>query len=224
MVKALGCLNDIRKPWRTGIYLAMIMLFAWPLIVHAIPGTRVSTTNNEELPRIVETYPKNGDIDVPVDAVIVVKFSKPMNASTITNENFYAYNPEDGDLFKADIVYDNSTFEARYIPTGEVTLIAMGGEYKEEEHHEEHHEEEEGEGWHYGATIRVVLRSEIKDIYGNPLDGDGDGIPNDYIFEFTVEHYKQRDTTDGMFIPFTEPAIIAMVIAILTLIIYHKKA
>lgn len=162
---------------KNGISFITIISAMFVLLIFLLPGN-VCGEENEF--KVVSTIPEDGAEDASSSTRITIRFSAPVNESTLINNNFIVMNTLDGDYFDGEISYDNFTH----------TVNLSNFKERGEEHHEEN-EEEEGR-IHRGAHIEVKLLN-IKDVNGNPLVGS-DGMPgSNYIFHFKVEEKEEKD-------------------------------
>jgi hypothetical protein len=64
------------------------------------------------------SIPRNGAVNVPPALPVTIKFSEPINASTITNANFFVKMTGNGNLVPGTVTYDDTTNSAIFNATG----------------------------------------------------------------------------------------------------------
>jgi hypothetical protein len=108
----------------------------------------------------VTTLPADGAPNVPETTNVVLRFSEPMNSASVEDAFFLASAPRTWTKLDGTFTWSQVQDEATYIPS---TNLAFGTPY----------------------IIRVAASA--KDVNGNPLDGDGDGVDgDDFASGFTI--------------------------------------
>ncbi|MCK5561754.1 MAG: Ig-like domain-containing protein, partial [Thermoplasmata archaeon] len=115
-------------------------------------------------PKISFVFPPDGSMDVPVTSDIWVQFDNHIDPSSLSKSNFYVMDTA-GLRIPGKTIYDVEKMEARYEP--ELNLS-------------------------YNETYIAIVMSDVRDLEGNRLDGDGNGIMDkspidDYLWFFRTK-------------------------------------
>ena len=113
------------------------------------------------------TYPANGDTGVLHQAIIKACFSEKMEADDFDNNTVKVTGSVTGEFTEVRIYY-NTEWETLFVWTYDL--------FQGEE------------------TVEVVLSGDIKDVYGNTLDGNSNGVAegspaDDYVWTFRAKAY-----------------------------------
>ncbi len=108
-------------------------------------------------PVILNTFPANGDTNIGIGSNILFYFNEPINPTTIIPSAFNIAGSASGG-HSGMLTYDTINFVVQFNPYNNFS---------------------------FGETINVWVYDTIKDIFGNRLDGDNNGIPGGtYYFYF----------------------------------------
>jgi hypothetical protein len=94
-------------------------------------------------PEIISVVPADGQRDVALNTEIIIVFSEPMNASTITPETVFV-SDESGGRVDGLLNYDEANMTVIFTP----------------------------DALNYGTTYNAVITADIKDLAGNPIQAD----------------------------------------------------
>jgi outer membrane protein assembly factor BamB len=116
------------------------------------------------LPTVVEISPENEASDVELDAIITAKFSERLDPLTVTLDNMIVKNSSN-ELLPGSISWNDVNHQITFTP--EVNFTA-------------------------GEIYSITLTTGLKDISGNPLDGNYNGLADmspidDYTWSFTTK-------------------------------------
>jgi hypothetical protein len=154
-----------------------------------ISSIKIYVLEDPLLPRVVNVYPLNSAINVPLDTIISVTLNEELDPSTIFRDNVTAWllYPQPIEVYdihnrpvNGTIEYDPNTFTLTFYP-------AMGQLV-------------------FNNGYTVTVSSLITDIAGNPIDGNGNSIADpvpgdDYKWVFTTVSITTSPAADQVGVP-----------------------
>ncbi len=118
-----------------------------------------------EPPYVVESSIADGANDVPIESEIIFTFNEEIDHTTLNPETVLVEGSESGEL-SASLIYS---------AVDNTLLISPEKDFR------------------VGEKVTVTLRAEIKDLVGNSLDGDGDGVEEGYPIDNYILVFNTKD-------------------------------
>lgn len=154
-----------------------------------IASIKIYVLEDPLLPRVVNVYPLNGAIDVPLDTTITVTLNEELDRSTIFRDNATAWllYPQPIEVYDIHNAPVNGSFD--YDPnTFTLTFYPDPGQLE------------------FNNGYTVTVSSLITDVAGNPIDGNGNSIADpvpgdDHKWVFTTVAITTTPTADLVGVP-----------------------